>query len=241
MTGLPTLLAIETSTDACSVAVCHQSIVQETFVVRAREHNQILLPMIDELLRGLKLSFSDLDAIAFGAGPGSFTGLRLSAGVVQGLAFSAQKPVIAVSSLATLALSATVQHIGSNQSATLLTIVNAHMQDVYFSAYRYENGKLDVLCDDGLLPMSQLTERMATFTPSLVIHSGFREPLSFPAHPVVESYPHAKEVLALAKLAWTNGQTVSAAQALPVYLRETISWQKWQPKGNHSLVSSSHA
>jgi tRNA threonylcarbamoyladenosine biosynthesis protein TsaB len=238
----PTILAIETSTDACSVAVCHQSLIQETFVVQPREHNKLLLPMVDEILQGLHLSCDDLDAIAFGAGPGSFTGLRLSAGVVQGLAFAAQKPVIPVSSLATLALSAAGRHFPSGHPATLLTVVNAHMQDVYFAAYRYHDGAVTALVQDTLLPASQLPERIPAFTPALVIQNGFREPLSFPAgQGVVESYPHAKEVLALAKLAWASGQTVNAAQALPVYLRETISWQKWQPKGNHSLAPSSPA
>ena len=87
---MTSLLAIETSMDACSVAIAYQNIVQESFVLRPRQHNQIILSMVQDLLQSAQLTLADMDAIAFGAGPGSFTGLRLSAGITQGLAFAAQ-------------------------------------------------------------------------------------------------------------------------------------------------------
>jgi tRNA threonylcarbamoyladenosine biosynthesis protein TsaB len=233
---MTSLLAIETSTDACSVAICHNNITRETFVIRPREHNRIVLTMLYELLKGLNVTFADLDAIAFGAGPGSFTGLRLSAGIVQGLAFSTQKPVIPVSSLAALALSAGEQ-MNTPSALTLLTIVDARMQDVYFSAYQYEpgaygSGQLLALADDELLPVSQLSARMARYQDAIIIGGGCPAELMPPsATPfALPVYPKAKAVLALAKLQFDAGQTLSAEQAMPVYLRESVSWQKWQPK-----------
>jgi len=233
---MPTLLAIETSTDACSVAICHHEIVQETFIIRPREHNKILLAMIDEMLKGLQLGFADLDAIAFGAGPGSFTGLRLSAGIVQGLAFAAQKPVIPVSSLAALAFSAGEQwqHAVPQQPQTIITILDARMQDVYFGAYRYEQASLVALAADELLPISRLQQRMENYHHAIVVGDGWPVGMAMPSAQRYEGniYPHAKAVLALAISRFKTGETVAAEQALPVYLRETVSWQKWQPKSN---------
>lgn len=233
---MTSLLAIETSTDACSVAISHNNIIQETFVIRPREHNKIILAMAQDLLKGLNLTVADLDAIAFGAGPGSFTGLRLSAGIAQGLAFAAQKPVVAVSSLAALALSAAEQ-LNIRSSQTLLTIINARMQDVYFGTYRYDppahgQEQLITLADDELLTTAQLTTRMAHYRDALVIGDGC--PADFMSASAtlckIPVYPHAKAVLTLAKVRFDAGQTVTAEQAMPVYLRESVSWQKWQPK-----------
>jgi len=244
MTAAPTLLAIETSTDACSVAIMQGALVQETFVVQPREHNRILLTMIDEIMGGLRLAYTDLDALAFGAGPGSFTGLRLAAGVVQGLAFSAEKPVIPVSSLAALALSAAAQHFPA-RDVTLAIVANAHMQDAYVGVYRCvarthdthrHTHDLHALADDALLPQLQLAEFLIRFDSAVIVSSGFNEqpPVLAAKNVIADVYPHAQSVLALARSAWEQGNIVSAEQALPVYLRDTVSWQKWQPKGTQA-------
>jgi tRNA threonylcarbamoyladenosine biosynthesis protein TsaB len=233
---MSTLLAIETSTDACSVALSHGSIVQESFVIRPREHNKILLPMVDEILKGMRLTFADLDAIAFGVGPGSFTGLRLSAGVVQGLAFAANKPVIPISSLAALAFSAG-EYLGSHSSQNIITVIDARMQDVYFGAFRFDRGSLTRLSEDALLPVSQLTALAKNIPDPIVIGDGWPVDLVMPStiRPTTTIYPHANAVLALAKERLDANETVTAEQALPVYLRETVSWQKWQPKSNKKI------
>ena len=83
------ILALDSSTDACSVALSINGVLSSRFEIATQSHTQRLLPMVDELLAGHKLSLADLDALAFGRGPGSFTGLRICKGVIQGLAYGA--------------------------------------------------------------------------------------------------------------------------------------------------------
>ena len=103
MTGL---LAIETATDACSVAVYLDGQVRERHAIAPRQHSKLLFAMLEELLPGGDLRAQGIDAIAYGCGPGSFTGLRIAASAVQGLAYSSNLPAIAVSTMAVLAQSA---------------------------------------------------------------------------------------------------------------------------------------
>ena len=103
MTGI---LAIETATDACSVAVFVDGEISERYAIAPRQHSQLLFDMLEELLPGGNLADSGIQAIAYGSGPGSFTGLRIAASAVQGLAYSCDLPAIAVSTLTVLAQSA---------------------------------------------------------------------------------------------------------------------------------------
>ena len=100
---MTTLLALDTATEACSVALLHNGQVFSRYAVIPRLHAQSILPMISEVLAEAGIAKTDLDAIAFGRGPGAFTGLRIAVGVVQGLAFALELPVLAVSNLAAIA------------------------------------------------------------------------------------------------------------------------------------------
>lgn len=223
---MPTLLAIECSTDACSVALGFDKDIQEHWVLQPREHHKILLPMVMELFQHKHALLAQVDGIAYGAGPGSFTGLRLCAGIVQGLAFALGKPVIPVSSLAATALSFAQQHAVRQQ--TLIVALDARMGDVYAGVYCMGDDGFITLVQDRLLSTLELEQTAEAYPQALRIGSGWRTPQ--------DCYPHAAAVLALAEPGFRKGEVFDAQEALPVYLRETISWQKWQPKSGRQPV-----
>ena len=126
------LLALETATEACSAALYLDGEVRERFEVAPRRHTELILPMMTELLAGAGLRLNDLDALAFGCGPGAFTGLRIAAGVAQGTALGAGLPVVSVSTLAALAAEA----LAETPVAYALVALDARMGEVYWGVYR---------------------------------------------------------------------------------------------------------
>ncbi len=136
MTGI---LAIETATDACSVAVLVDGQVRERYAIAPRQHSQLLFAMLEELLPAGNLASLGIQAIAYGCGPGSFTGLRIAASAVQGLAYSCQLPAIAVSTLTVLAQSA--WRLGKLRADdTVLCTLDARINEVYSAVYTFEAG-----------------------------------------------------------------------------------------------------
>src|SRR5690606_10081736 len=128
------ILALDSATDACSVALYRDGEVTSLFELAAKSHTQRLLPMVDELLQSADCTLKDLDAIAFGRGPGSFTGLRICLGIVQGLAFGANLPVIPVSTLA--AMASGFWREPAQYSALplpLLVALDARMDEIYWA------------------------------------------------------------------------------------------------------------
>lgn len=124
------ILALDTTTVLCSVALIRDGEVIDCAVEAGQSHSSRLLPMIDRLLAEASVGLPALDAIAFGAGPGSFTGVRIACGVAQGLAFGAGRPVIPVDSLEAMAL--------ASGAAQVMSCLDARMGEVYFAAYRRE-------------------------------------------------------------------------------------------------------
>lgn len=224
------ILALDTSTPACSVALLVDGVMMEDFRLAPRKHNELILPMVDQMLTQAQLSLSDLDAIAFARGPGSFTGLRIAAGVVQGLAYGADLPVIPVSTLAALALD------GFNQTGEShwLAALDARMGEVYIGGYQ-------VSLDDTKLCITA-TFAEAVIKPNLIAklalpHQGigsgwcYQEELQriLPndvTHLMVDTAPKASCIAQLAELSWNKGETVAAHEAVPTYLRDEISWEK---------------
>lgn len=134
---MSTLLALDTATEACSVALLHDGKVTSHYEVIPRLHAQKLLPMIQQLLADAGTTLQAVDAIAFGRGPGAFTGVRIAIGVVQGLAFALERPVLPVSDLAVLAQRAYREH-GVSQVAAA---IDARMDEVYWGCYRETAGR----------------------------------------------------------------------------------------------------
>ncbi|MDH3840239.1 MAG: tRNA (adenosine(37)-N6)-threonylcarbamoyltransferase complex dimerization subunit type 1 TsaB, partial [Chromatiales bacterium] len=141
------ILALETATEACSVAVLAGSAMYRRFEVRPRAHLRLLLPMVESVLTEAELDLGDLDAIAFGCGPGGFTGLRIAAGAAQGLALGARLPVIPVSNLAALAAST----MRDTTARKVIVCQDARMGEVYW-------GTFDRGADD--LPVASGPERV---------------------------------------------------------------------------------
>ncbi|MCW8886493.1 MAG: tRNA (adenosine(37)-N6)-threonylcarbamoyltransferase complex dimerization subunit type 1 TsaB, partial [Motiliproteus sp.] len=135
------ILALDTSSEACSVALLIDEQVQEIHELVPRQHTQKLLPMVQQLLEQANLQVSDLDGIAFGAGPGSFTGLRITAGVAQGLALGADLPLLPVSTLAALAQEAYQEQ----QAEQVLAALDARMGEVYWGVYGLQGSVMQAL------------------------------------------------------------------------------------------------
>lgn len=223
------LLALDTATDACTVALLIDAEVLARGVIEPRGHAQRILPLVDELLAEAGLPLAALDALAFGRGPGSFTGLRIAAGIVQGLAFGADLPVVPVSDLAALAHGAW-RETGHDR---VLAALDARMGEVYWGAFHVAaRGKAapqdrEYVCPPGEVPQPQGEGWFGAGPGWAVWSEMLRERLGS----AVTAWdgarlPHAHDIALLAATAFARGETVAAEQALPVYLREEVAWKK---------------
>lgn len=234
------LLILDSATDACSVALLDSrrqgaDRIRQRFELAARSHTRRLLPMVDEILTEAGLSLSEVDALAFGQGPGSFTGLRICLGVVQGLAFARDLPVVGVSTLDSMAVGFYRQHPELLESDTpLLVALDARMQEVYWSLVRPGEtaGALVSLAQEAVAPPESVVEHSAVAALAgnfWGIGQGWQysqlQALA-PAGLEPAFYPGAADMAEQALAAYERGEACSAEQAQPVYLRNTISWKK---------------
>ncbi|PCI66911.1 MAG: tRNA (adenosine(37)-N6)-threonylcarbamoyltransferase complex dimerization subunit type 1 TsaB [Piscirickettsiaceae bacterium] len=224
------ILAIETATEACSAALLLGDEVIERFQVAPRQHGNLILPMVDELLVEAGLSLGQLDALAFGRGPGSFTGVRMATGVIQGLAFSADLPVAPISTLHALAnqveLNGSIEHV--------FVALDARMGEVYCCDYIVTDGSLQQVEEERVIAPEKVGNIIA---PSLVaIGHGWRTyelilttSLGCDIQALYpDALPKASDVAQLAIKCVENGQTVSAEHAMPIYLRDNVAKKKAQ-------------
>lgn len=222
------LLAIETSSDACSAALYLNDALHERFELAARRHSQLILPMVEQLLAEAGVKLAELDALAFGRGPGSFTGVRIAASVIQGIAFGAELPVVPVSTLAALAQSAHEAH-----GATHVAVASdARMNEVYWGAYLADGqGLMRLLGDERACAAEQaplLPEHgwLGVGTGWQCYSAALRSRFPDVVVDAAERYPHARDIARLARADYERGLAVSAEFALPVYLRNEIAWKK---------------
>jgi tRNA threonylcarbamoyladenosine biosynthesis protein TsaB len=226
------LLALDTSSGQCSAALLLAGQLQFRAVLTAREHARLLLPLVDELLAEAGLGLSALDGIAFGRGPGSFTGVRIAAAVTQGLAAGAGLPVLPVSSLRALARQARERVLASTGSlppGVLLACMDARMNEVYWGSYGHgleEGGE----GEEAVGPVSALLT-----IPLPVVAAAAGKGLAAwpdiavslqlpPTHAFAEAEPHASDVAWLAAQDLARGaRWLDAALAQPVYLRDQVA------------------
>ncbi len=218
------LLALDTATEACSVALLVDGQVRaHRFELAPRRHAERILPMCDEVLAEAGTALADLDALAFGRGPGAFTGVRLAVAVAQGIGFAAELPLIPVSTLAALAHGVYREHGVARVAAAL----DARMNQVYWGCY-----EVDASRDLRPVGPEQVADPDAVWVPPSPDWSGVgsgwaRYPDSLGARLAVrecwpERHPDALDVALLAAYAWHRGETVSPEQAQPVYLRDQV-------------------
>lgn len=220
------LLALDTATEACSAAVYQDGVVLERYAVLGRGHAEHLLPMVDELLGEAGLGLRALDAIAFGRGPGAFTGVRIAVSLAQGLALGADLPVVPVSDLAALGRLALDETPGAD---TALVCLDARMGEVYWASVQgRRDGGVD-LSGEHLGPPGQVVLPASARTvvavghgwsayPELAARFGDRIRSSRP-----ELLPRAVQIARLGALEVGAGRTLRPDDALPVYLRDDVA------------------
>ncbi|MEI8055121.1 MAG: tRNA (adenosine(37)-N6)-threonylcarbamoyltransferase complex dimerization subunit type 1 TsaB [bacterium] len=211
------ILTIDTSTDACSAALWCDNKSSHRFIVTPQKHTKFILPMIYELLAEAQMDLNQLDAIAFGAGPGSFTGIRLAASITQGLAFAADIPVIKISCLRALAQEVFAK-FGKKK---VLVAQDARMQEIYWGKYQVDtSGIMQAIVPDQLLaPKHTRTDFDADF---VMTGNGWKACNIQLIESII--YPQAQYMAELAVADFVKGLTVSAKEALPMYLREEVAW-----------------
>jgi len=217
-----TLLAIETSSKAGSVALSHNDEVIERFAIMPRQHAARMLSMTDELLKSLDLTLADIDGYVYSPGPGSFTGVRVASAMIQGLHYTQPKPTLAVSMLASLAY----QAYRTLNVREVLVATDARMDECYVGQYRFDEkcGDMVALVDDALISPDEFN--WPAEGNYLCIGDGWHlHQDKWPSTPAnltltyadEDFHPHAQDLLALALSRWATGDKVELA--LPTYYR----------------------
>lgn len=226
------LLALDTSTEACSVALWHKGEKTHLDELAQRTHTKRILPMVDELLANSGINLKQVDALAFGRGPGSFTGVRVGAGIAQGLAFGADLPVIAVSNLTAMAQAAFELYQAENVAAA----IDARMNEVYFSQVKREKVRSELgeffqwnpVIEEQVCQPEKVLEQFSDL-------SAYRVGTGWTAYPQFKEnglegsdiiLPSAQYMIELALTDYAQNKVISALEIEPVYLRNEVTWKK---------------
>lgn len=215
-----TILAIETSSELASVALAHDGCILARETSGVQTHSQTVLPMAQQLLSEAGIALARCDAIAFGAGPGSFTGVRTACGVAQGLAFGADLPVVPVVTLLAMAQACR----DANGADEVLVLLDARMEEVYWAQYRYLDGWQAVLqpalsAPAGVTPVGQ----PLACGNGLIAYASAFDAFPFAGGTQRDVMPHARHVAQLAQIELAGGRTVNARDAQPIYLRNKVA------------------
>lgn len=232
------IIAIETATEACSAALLIKKAgklsLYHRFLLAPREHTKLILPMLEEVLQEAELQLSDVNAIAFGRGPGAFTGLRIATGIAQGLSLSVDKPTVPVSSLKAMALAAIKESEPSN-SGSIVVAIDARMGEVYWAEYKSNHGQLALVGEEQLSnpeTMFVQTQALTETHAVTVIGSGWDTYIDSAAEIITnrdrinhipQKFPDAVEISALAMESFEAGESYSLEDAQPVYLRNNVA------------------
>lgn len=224
------ILAIETSTDACSVAIWNHGEIVARSKLCPREHAKFVLPMVKQVMIDSGLQLHQFDVLAFGRGPGSFTGIRIGIGIAQGLALGADLPMLGISTLKTMAQSAW----SLSREKRVLASIDARRGEIYLGQFEYEkDGRWSERQEERILTSEQLSDYTSSLPgkwfcvgagwhkyPNLIDKSKLT--ISDKTIP----FPKAEDMLPLALLDWQGGLAVAVENAVPTYLRDKINWKK---------------
>ncbi|MDT8405933.1 MAG: tRNA (adenosine(37)-N6)-threonylcarbamoyltransferase complex dimerization subunit type 1 TsaB [Methylococcales bacterium] len=221
------LLAIDTATDACSAALAIDGQITERFAFTPKTHTQQLFALIDALLTDANITQQDLTALAYGSGPGSFTGIRIAAGVIQGLGLALALPVVPVSTLAALA-----QHAFNNPDNhfdTAFVAMDARMNEVFFGVYQKDSAGLAQCVGEATVGPAAAVE--FPHTPGVGLGSGWAshgailtERLALWVREIdATALPHAGAIAYWAQYQIDHGRGLPVAKAMPVYVRDRVA------------------
>lgn len=220
------LLAIDTSASACSIALAIDNTLYTEHCIAPMQQAQLVLPLIESLLKQANVRLNDLDALAFGCGPGSFTGVRIAASIAQGLAYAANLPLIKISSLAALA-QATFNELGWK---SILVAVDARIQEVYWGAYRIsahgiaELQDSEVVCSPNAIPVPESQDWYAAGGAFDIYADALLKRLAFTPLAIDSSrLSMASGIITLATKKFQQGEFTALQDAMPVYLRDNVA------------------
>lgn len=233
------ILAIETATDACSVALYRDGEYRQCHELRPREHARRLFPLLNEILENGKLGEQGITALAYGCGPGSFTGLRIAASAVQGLAYAGDLPAIPVSTLACQA--ATALRLGRvSGSRPVLSTIDARINEIYWAVYTLDEG-LPHLLHGPFATNAEGVQIDAALGEIDILGSGCTQSESFSgelrsrfAVMLPDALPEARDLVPMALASHSRGELQVAEQVQPLYVRDEISWKKLSEQGKQA-------
>ena len=222
------LLAVETATEACSAALYIDGEITERFSLTVNEHTKLILPMIDTLMSEAGLIPQQLDVLAFGCGPGSFTGVRIATGVIQGIAFGADLPVVPISTLAAIAQ----DYFDSNDNMeqhTAFTAMDARMGEIFWGVYNRDQFGYAALIGKEVVTLAEdiafpdltgigLGSGWGVYEEILMLRLAGKV-----KHYEVDIRPRARAIARLGARGFELGFAVAVELAMPVYLRDKVA------------------
>ena len=226
------LLAVETSTEACSAALFIDGTITERFELAPKIHTQLILPMIDSLMTEAGLKPQQLDALAFSRGPGSFTGVRIATGVIQGIALGADLPVVPVSTLAAIAQ----DFFDNNAENVAYVAMDARMGEIFWGVYRRDNqGYAELIGVEAVTPAASgefsdlagvgVGSGWAVYSQELTTRLA-----GLVTHYQADKLPRAGAIARLGAWGFERGLAVAVEQAMPVYLRDKVAKKESERK-----------
>ena len=217
------ILAIDTSATAASTAICDENkIIGEFFINTKLTHSRTLMPMVESLLANTNLTTTDITAVAVNCGPGSFTGVRIGVAAAKGLAFADDLPCIEVSTLESLAYNL------QSANGIICSVMDARCSQVYNALFKCDGVKPERLCKDRALSVAELSEELKSYDERIILvgdgaelcYNAMKELLpNVELAPISIRFQRASSTAEIAVQKFNDGEVLSAAELMPMYLR----------------------